>query len=187
MNSIFEKILSCYERFVFYGTIKIMVVLPLSLIPFVRPYVNSNMSFSELLALMQNEQLIGIILLRELCVELSAYVSYVLFQVLLSDNPKDFILDFSMYTVMKFVLKQLLVYALKNNVRIHECVDPHRIKTALSYAQIDSIEFARSPTNIVFGIVRGMFIEMFNYRNVFTHLRQWYRAGKKPNVYATIV
>ena len=182
MNSILQQILSCFTRFVFYGTLKIIVVRALKLIPFVRPYVVLRMTISELSAVMLNEQLIGIILLRELYANRGVYVSYVLFQILLSDNPIDFIWDFSMYTGMKCVLKQMLVFALKNNWRIHEYVDPYRIKTALTYTQIDSIEFAKSHTNIVFGIFKGMFIDMLNYSHLIMRLRQWYYGEKKSIV-----
>lgn len=104
MISIVRQILTCFTRYVFYGTLKLLVVRSLKLIPFVRD-VASGMTISELWAVMQNEQLIGIILLRELYASRRAYVSYVLFRLLLSDNPIEFIWKFSLYTGMKCVLR----------------------------------------------------------------------------------
>lgn len=187
MNSIIRKILSCFTRFVLYGTIKIFVVQSLGLIPFVNDYIDMKMTMSEVSAIVQNEQLMALILIRDLVKDeykLGVYILYVLYE--LFDMKIDFAWKFSMYWGVKCVLKQVLVWLLNKNWRIYNYIDPNRINTMLTYTQIDSIEFDKPNFDILFGICRGIFFDMLNRSHIFMCLKQLYYAKKTPDVYASI-
>lgn len=99
------------------------------------------------------------------------YALYKLF-----DLPSVFGVSYLLYSLMKFLIKQAFVWAWNTNEIEWPAIlnNPGNIHAAVTFQQIDTIEFKSPHLYIIIGILLGMISEMLDYGRMLEPIKQWY-------------
>lgn len=141
--------------------------------------IGFSITITEILSVGNNQQNMLVILMRSLATNILKYNVFEQFQILyvlfkLFELKIQFDLKYALFSLFKIVLNPVVQWAILNmNIMetvINNYIDPSAIRTALSFTQMDAIEFNTSNVYTAFAIAGGMIIEMLQYSNIFEAL-----------------
>lgn len=182
-----QKLQNLFKRFAMYATIRMIIMGTLN--AFVIKYEWTELvdvgkitimpTITEMVSVYKNQKTIAVILARSLLnvMYYSEYIAsieclYALYK--LFNWPIEFGLSYFWYSLMKFGIKQALMWAWNMNESEWPLLNnPNRIHAALTFQQIDAIEFKSPHLYMTIGTCVGMVFEMLNYGRIFGAIKQW--------------
>lgn len=184
-----RNLFNYFSRLVAYQTMKLFIV---QMLPLMIPTTEVNefdanvmtrMPMNEMMAVLQYQQYILVILLRSAARDLlkddvNVLLLYrTLYVLVMYWCDTSLYLKYALYSLFKVVLRHVVVWTvgiMNKKVAVYNYIDPKRINAPLSFEQIDLIEFNGSIIYTILGVCRGMFLEMLQHWNIFKILKKWY-------------
>lgn len=140
--------------------------------------IQFSITITEILSVGNDQQDMLVILLRSLAADKLKYNEFQQFQILyvlfkLFELKIEFDLKYALFSLFKTLLKPVVLWTILSiNIMetVNNYIDPNAIHIALSFTQIDAVEFNTSNARTAFGIGVGMLHEMLKYSNIFEAL-----------------
>lgn len=187
METKIQKLQNLFRRFAMYATIRMVIMGTLN--AFVIKYELTELvdvgkitimpTITEMISIYKNQKSIAVILARSLLNVMyysediasieSLFALYKLFS-----WPIEFGLSYFWYSLMKFGIKQVLMWAWNMNESEWPLLsNPSRIHAAVTFQQIDAIEFKSPHLYMAIGTCVGIVFEILNYDRIIGAIKQW--------------